>query len=181
MPERPFCEPGLETTYGIKFSAFTSLDAGGPLTKKALQQGKIQVGLVFSSDGGHRRVRPEGARRRQAPAERRRIVATVNSRAVSDKLTAALNSVAAALTTDDLIALNKKVDIDGGDPAQVAQDWLSQQGPGLTGATCSSLTLCRFIRRRARLRRPPPAACCRGRRAGRPTRGRRRTTAGTRS
>ena len=56
------------------------------------------------------------------------IVATVNSKAVSDKLTAALNSVAAALTTDDLIALNKKVDIDGGDPAQVAQDWLASKG-----------------------------------------------------
>lgn len=50
-PERPFCQPGLEETYGIDFDDFVSLDAGGPLTKTALEQGQIQVGLVFSSDG----------------------------------------------------------------------------------------------------------------------------------
>lgn len=50
-PERPFCQPGLESTYGIEFEEFVPLDAGGPLTKTALQQGRIDVGLVFSSDG----------------------------------------------------------------------------------------------------------------------------------
>jgi osmoprotectant transport system substrate-binding protein len=49
--ERPFCKIGLEQTYGLKFSGFQSLDAGGPLTKTALKQGKVNVGLVFSSDG----------------------------------------------------------------------------------------------------------------------------------
>ncbi|HEV6953258.1 MAG TPA: glycine betaine ABC transporter substrate-binding protein [Promicromonospora sp.] len=49
--ERPFCQPGLEETYGLEFAEFTSLDAGGPLTKSALQQGEITLGLVFSSDG----------------------------------------------------------------------------------------------------------------------------------
>jgi osmoprotectant transport system substrate-binding protein len=49
-PERPFCQPGLEETYGLDIAEFTSLDAGGPLTKTALQQGKITLGLVFSSD-----------------------------------------------------------------------------------------------------------------------------------
>jgi len=47
---RPFCEPGLEKTYGIKFTGFQSLDAGGPLTKTAIRTGKVQIGLVFSSD-----------------------------------------------------------------------------------------------------------------------------------
>ncbi|MCK9795763.1 glycine/betaine ABC transporter substrate-binding protein [Isoptericola sp. 4D.3] len=49
--ERPFCQPGLEETYGLTFSEFRSLDAGGPLTKAALQNGEITLGLVFSSDG----------------------------------------------------------------------------------------------------------------------------------
>jgi osmoprotectant transport system substrate-binding protein len=127
-PQRPFCKPGLEQTYGIHFTGFTSLDAGGPLTKKALQQGKIQIGLVFSSDGGIEALGLkvlEDDKHLQNPDV---IVAAVNSKSVSDKLTAALNGVAAALTTDDLIALNKKVDIDGGDPAQVAQEWLTSKG-----------------------------------------------------
>ncbi|WP_129786953.1 glycine betaine ABC transporter substrate-binding protein [Promicromonospora panici] len=49
--ERPFCQPGLEETYGLEFADFRSLDAGGPLTKSALQQGEVTLGLVFSSDG----------------------------------------------------------------------------------------------------------------------------------
>jgi osmoprotectant transport system substrate-binding protein len=50
-PDRPFCQPGLEETYGLSFDEFRELDTGGPLTKAALQQGEISVGLVFSSDG----------------------------------------------------------------------------------------------------------------------------------
>jgi osmoprotectant transport system substrate-binding protein len=49
-PTRPFCEPGLKQTYGMDITSFTSLDAGGPLTKAAIQQGKVAIGLVFSSD-----------------------------------------------------------------------------------------------------------------------------------
>jgi osmoprotectant transport system substrate-binding protein len=50
-PTRPFCQPGLEKTYGLTFDSFRELDVGGPLTKTALQQGEISIGLVFSSDG----------------------------------------------------------------------------------------------------------------------------------
>jgi osmoprotectant transport system substrate-binding protein len=42
---------GLEQKYGLKFADFTALDTGGPLTKAAIQQGKVSIGLVFSSDG----------------------------------------------------------------------------------------------------------------------------------
>ncbi|HEV7726566.1 MAG TPA: glycine betaine ABC transporter substrate-binding protein [Modestobacter sp.] len=50
-PERPQCQPGLADTYGLSFASFTELDAGGPLTKAAIQQGEVSIGLVFSSDG----------------------------------------------------------------------------------------------------------------------------------
>jgi osmoprotectant transport system substrate-binding protein len=50
-PTRPFCQPGLEQSYGLKFASFRELDAGGPLTKAAIQQGEVSIGLVFSSDG----------------------------------------------------------------------------------------------------------------------------------
>jgi osmoprotectant transport system substrate-binding protein len=50
-PERPQCQPGLEGTYGLTFASFSELDAGGPLTKAAIQQGEVSIGLVFSSDG----------------------------------------------------------------------------------------------------------------------------------
>ena len=50
-PTRPFCQPGLAETYGLKFASFRELDTGGPLTKAAIQQGEVSTGLVFSSDG----------------------------------------------------------------------------------------------------------------------------------
>ncbi len=49
-PQRPFCQPGLQSKYGLKVSGFTALDAGGPLSKTALKQGKVVLSLVFSSD-----------------------------------------------------------------------------------------------------------------------------------
>jgi osmoprotectant transport system substrate-binding protein len=50
-PQRPFCQPGLEQTYGLKVGQFAGLDVGGPQTKNALKGGTITIGLVFSSDG----------------------------------------------------------------------------------------------------------------------------------
>jgi osmoprotectant transport system substrate-binding protein len=51
-PERPYCQPGLEETYGLQFASFQQYgDTGGPLTKAAIQQGEVSIGLVFSSDG----------------------------------------------------------------------------------------------------------------------------------
>lgn len=49
-PERPFCQPGLESTYGLTFDNFSALDAGGPLSKTALKEGKVSLALIFSSD-----------------------------------------------------------------------------------------------------------------------------------
>jgi osmoprotectant transport system substrate-binding protein len=49
-PQRPFCQPGLQSTYGITFGSFLQADAGGPQTKTALKTGNATLGLVFSSD-----------------------------------------------------------------------------------------------------------------------------------
>jgi len=49
-PTRPYCKPGLEKTYGATFTGFKSLDVGGPLTRAAIKNGDVQIGLVFSSD-----------------------------------------------------------------------------------------------------------------------------------
>ncbi len=48
-PERPFCQIGLEDTYGIQFAEFKSYDFG--LIGDAVRQGEAAIGLVLSSDG----------------------------------------------------------------------------------------------------------------------------------
>ncbi len=51
-PDRPFCQPGLENTYGIEFDEFRSYDyPGGPLMKAALRQGEVVLALMLTSDG----------------------------------------------------------------------------------------------------------------------------------
>jgi osmoprotectant transport system substrate-binding protein len=51
-PTRPYCQQGLEETYGLEFGSFQEYgDTGGPLTKSAIQKGEVSIGLVFSSDG----------------------------------------------------------------------------------------------------------------------------------
>lgn len=49
--QRPFCQPGLQSTYKMSFGKFLPLDAGGPLTKTGIKSAKVTIGLVFSSDG----------------------------------------------------------------------------------------------------------------------------------
>jgi osmoprotectant transport system substrate-binding protein len=127
-PQRPFCQPGLEGTYGMKIAEFVPLDAGGPLSKTALSQGSIDVSVIFSSDGGVAAndfvVLVDDLALQQVD----NIVPAVISTSVTPELTAILNAVSAAMTTDDLIAMNKAVDLDRRKPADVAAEFLAAKG-----------------------------------------------------
>ncbi len=48
-PQRPFCQPGLEETYGLSFASVEDIDLGAP-TVEALKQGQVSIGLVLSTD-----------------------------------------------------------------------------------------------------------------------------------
>ncbi|HJV09060.1 MAG TPA: ABC transporter substrate-binding protein [Acidimicrobiales bacterium] len=127
-PTRPFCQPGLEKTYGLKFKAFRVLDSGGPKTMEALAAGDIDVGLVFSSDGAvsaRNLVVLEDDKKLQTVDN---LVPAIRKDIVDDDIRDTLNKVSAALTTDDLIQLNKRADIDKTDPEVLAREWLQQHG-----------------------------------------------------
>ncbi len=127
-PTRPFCQPGLEETYNIKFNSFTALDTGGPLTVQALLQNKINLGLVFSSSGfiaAYDLVVLDDDKNLQAADN---VIPVVNNEASTPQMVAALNGVSAKLTTQDLQELNAKVDLQRQDPLDVARDWLQSEG-----------------------------------------------------
>ncbi|MCA1823586.1 MAG: ABC transporter substrate-binding protein [Mycobacteriales bacterium] len=128
-PKRPFCKPGLERVYGIHFTGFTSFgtDAGGPVTKNAIKNGKVQIGLVFSSDSsldGFGIVTLEDDKHLQTVDN---VVPVVRASVVGAEGQAALNSLA-VMTTDELKALNKKVEVDHADAAAVAKEYLMSKG-----------------------------------------------------
>jgi osmoprotectant transport system substrate-binding protein len=123
-PTRPFCQPGLEGVYGAQIKEFVPLDAGGPLTKQALAQGAIDVGLVFSSDGGVSALDLVVLEDDRALQTVDNLVPALSEAAATPQVIAALNRLAATLTTDDLIELNRQVDIERRDPKVVAAEYL---------------------------------------------------------
>jgi len=127
-PQRQFCALGLQQTYGLTFKAFRSLDAGGPLTIAALKQGAINIGLVFSSDGGITAnnfvVLQDDKHLEQAD----NIVPLIRTAVANSEVTSLLNSVDAKLNTIDLTAMNKSADVDKLDPADLATTWVSTHG-----------------------------------------------------
>jgi osmoprotectant transport system substrate-binding protein len=126
-PERPLCLQGYEDVYGLAFAEFKPLDAGGPLTFEALSSGDIDVALVFSTQGqlADGLVVLEEDMELQ-PAEN--VLPVIRNDVLNDTVMAALAEVSAVLTTDDLIALNSRVDIDLEDPEDVARSYLEEKG-----------------------------------------------------
>jgi osmoprotectant transport system substrate-binding protein len=124
----PFCIPGLQDVYGLDMSGnFTPLDPGVVLT--SLQEGAIDVGLLFSTDG---RIASEGlvlleddqhmlAADNVFPVLSQELVD-----AYGDDLTSVLDGISGELTTDDLTELNKRYDVDKEDADAIAEDWLSE-------------------------------------------------------
>ncbi len=127
-PQRPFCQQGLISTYGLHFKAFKALDAGGPLTYAAFKSGAINIGLVFSSDGGisanNLVVLDDDKHLQQAD----NIVPLIRTAVANSEVSALLNSIDAKLNTPDLTAMNKSADIDKQDPADLAATWLKNHG-----------------------------------------------------
>jgi osmoprotectant transport system substrate-binding protein len=127
-----FCIPGLRDVYGLDMSDnFEPLDAG--LVPTSLGEGAIDVGLLFSTDG---RIASEGwvlleddqnmlAADNVFPLLTQELVD-----AYGDDLTGLLDDISAELTTDDLIELNRRFDVDREDAEDIAGDWLSEHGFG---------------------------------------------------
>jgi osmoprotectant transport system substrate-binding protein len=129
-PERAYCLPGLERTYGLHFKAFTPTDAGGPLTLQALSSGQIRVGLLFTTDPNiparHLVILADNGGLQPAenitPLIRRDTVARYGPR-----LVAALDAVSARLSTAVLRHLDARVELHRQDPRRVADSWLRAQ------------------------------------------------------
>lgn len=117
--------PGLEEVYGLTFKEFKVLDAGGPLTLSALQNGQAQVGDMFSSDpaiednGFVSLVDDKGL---FLPAN---IIPVIREDAMTDEVKEVLEDISAALTTEDLMEMNGRIAA-GDDIQTIADDWIAE-------------------------------------------------------
>jgi osmoprotectant transport system substrate-binding protein len=127
-PQRPFCQPGLESTYGLTIASVLPTGFGGPATLQAVQSGEADLGLVATTDGTldqYGLVLLEDDKGLQLADN---LVPAVNEEAATPELQEALNSLADELTTEDLVELNRQVDAERLQPADVARSWLEEKG-----------------------------------------------------
>jgi osmoprotectant transport system substrate-binding protein len=130
-PGRPYCLPGLKRAYGLRFKAFIPLDAGGPLTRQALEAGYVDVALLFSTDPdiAARHLVVLSDDRGLQPAEN--VTPLVRADAVAShgpNLLRVLNKVSVLLDTGTLGVLDARVELGGQDPRLVAGSWLRVHG-----------------------------------------------------
>lgn len=129
--ERPLCLPGFERIYRLRFAEFLPLDAGGPLTLQALRSNAVDAAIVFTSDGVAERdglVILQDDRQLQPAENVTPVVRTQTLERFGPSVALVLNRVSAALTTQELRAMNAEVAVDGRPSAAVAADWLRREG-----------------------------------------------------
>jgi len=117
--------------------SFVPLDAGGPTTKAALEKGDIQVALLFSSDGAIAKnswVALEDDKKLQ-PVDN--FVPAVNKSKTTSGVTGVLDAVNKKLTKEEVQKAVAAVSIDGENPEDVAQKFLTDNSlpPSGTSAT----------------------------------------------
>ena len=120
---------GLEKDYGLKAAQITykTLDAGGPLTEKALTSGDVNAGDLFTTDptisqGGLLTL-----------VDNKDIfgvqdVLPLTNKSLSSTGVNALNAVDQQLTSDVLLKLDTDVQVNKQDPLTVANTWLQSVG-----------------------------------------------------
>jgi len=129
-PARRFCLQGLRDTYGLEFRRFVALDVSGPATVAALEGGEIDVAMLFTSDGHLGRadfVLLEDDRGLQPPEN---VVPVVRTEVTErhPALAGIVDQATAQLRAEDLVALNRRVDLDRVTPAEAAAEWLRSHG-----------------------------------------------------
>ena len=128
LEQRDYGPKGLTSVYKVKVKEFKPYDSA-ELMAEELNKGKVDVADLFTTASAISRnqlVQLEDPQQMILPQN---VIPLVRSEvAQNTTATAALDAVQAALTTEDLIALNSKVDDDRQDPDQVAKEWLTSKG-----------------------------------------------------
>ncbi|HET9301909.1 MAG TPA: ABC transporter substrate-binding protein [Propionibacteriaceae bacterium] len=127
LEKRRYGPPGLEEIYGAKFKAFVPYPKYPPKISD-LDNNKIQVATFFTTDAV---IADKGYVQLEDPQSMilpQNVVPLVRSDVASNATAvAALDAVQAALTTEELMQLDKKVDSEHQDPEQVAAEWLKSK------------------------------------------------------
>jgi osmoprotectant transport system substrate-binding protein len=119
---------GLQELYGFEFDDVAVMDLG--ITYSALREGEVNVALGFATDGriaAFDLVNLEDDMQFH-PVYNCSPVVREETLEMYPEIADILNPVAAALDTETMSGMNKKVDIDEYIASEVAEEWLLEQG-----------------------------------------------------
>lgn len=127
LAKRAYGPEGLKGVYGATLKQFKPYDSPAVKTKDLLD-GKIQMGEYFTTESA---IADNGFVPLADPQSMilpQNIVPLMRADVADNpQVAAALDPVQAALTTEELTALNKQVDVDKMDPNEVAGTWLKSK------------------------------------------------------
>ncbi|WP_316670870.1 ABC transporter substrate-binding protein [uncultured Propionibacterium sp.] len=118
---------GVKNIYGVDIDVLGVEDSGGPLTVKALTDGRAQAADIYTSDPAidtNDLVVLEDPRNLILPQR----VTPLASAKIGDADAAAIAEVNARLTSDELRGLNRQSTVEQRSSADIARDWLSAKG-----------------------------------------------------
>jgi osmoprotectant transport system substrate-binding protein len=126
---RPNGPQGLRDTYGVEVGFTPIEDGGGPLTVQALNDGDIQLAIIYTADpsiAANDLVSLQDTKGLFLASH----VVPLASDNVNDEAAAVIDAVSAAMTPEDLLAMNAR-SVNEELPAEtIAKDWLAEADLG---------------------------------------------------
>jgi osmoprotectant transport system substrate-binding protein len=127
---RPFCQPGLEQTYGIKISGLQPFDFDSLQVKQAIKTDKVQLGEVSTTDATLPQLGLVVLTDDKNLQNADNLIPIVNADQLSKhpEIATAINPLASVLTTADLGNLDKQIDGERQTVEDVAKNYLTSKG-----------------------------------------------------
>lgn len=125
--DRPNGPNGLKNTYGIDVEFTPIEDGGGPLTVKALKDDDVQLAIIYTADPSIQENSLISLEDTKGLFLSSNVVPLASDK-IDGKAAGIINKVSAAMSPEDLIALNKRSVTDQLPAAEIAKNWLRDEG-----------------------------------------------------
>ena len=121
-------EAGLRKGYGLVFKGFDALDESGPITLKALMDGKVQAADVFTTTPQILTDHLVSLADPKSDFAAQNVLPLVYWKGVNATIVSTLNALSARLTTAGLLEMDKAIIVDHANYVTVATAWLKAEG-----------------------------------------------------
>lgn len=127
--ERPNGPKGLKETYGVDVGFTPIEDSGGPLTVKALNDGSIQLAIIYTADSTIAQNKLVSIKDTKGLFLASHVVPLASDN-VDQGAEDVINKVSAAMQPEDLLNMNRRSVADQLPASEIAREWLRKADLG---------------------------------------------------